>query len=134
MEEQNSQGQNGMICWTELHSRNAGASQRFLAGLFGWQMKRSPMNGEYTLITIQTPGGNTEIGGIMQMNDQYPADEKGHWLPYISVANVEDICGRAISLGGQINHNPTEIPGVGRFAIITDPAGCSLAVIAMNKA
>jgi len=51
------------------------------------------------------------------------------WLPYVKVADCDATAAQAAGLGGQVMMAPTDIPNVGRFAVICDPLGAALAVM-----
>jgi len=46
-----------------------------------------------------------------------------HWGVYFGVANVDDTTSKADFLGATILVPGTEIPGIGRFAVIQDLQG-----------
>jgi predicted enzyme related to lactoylglutathione lyase len=52
------------------------------------------------------------------------------WLPYVTVADCDATALRAGQLGGQTLLGATDVPGVGRFAILLDPVGAAFAVMA----
>ena len=49
------------------------------------------------------------------------------WMSYVSVSDVDACAERAKTAGGKVHRAPTDIPGVGRFAIISDPNGATTA-------
>ena len=51
------------------------------------------------------------------------------WVPYVTVADVDALVKKVVSLGGKVHMPPTDIPTVGRFAVIKDPQGATLNVI-----
>jgi hypothetical protein len=52
------------------------------------------------------------------------------WLPYVAVDDCDQAVERAQQLGARaVPMPPTDIPGVGRFAVLLDPFGAALAVI-----
>jgi predicted enzyme related to lactoylglutathione lyase len=51
------------------------------------------------------------------------------WLPYVAVAGCDATADKARALGGQVLSPPTDIPGVGRFAVFADPVGAAIAVL-----
>jgi hypothetical protein len=55
-----------------------------------------------------------------------------HWMIYVTVANCDERAARAGQLGGQICVPPTDIPNVGRFAVIADPQGAAFSLIQMT--
>jgi predicted enzyme related to lactoylglutathione lyase len=70
--------------------------------------------------------GGLDVAGIVL---QPPgATYRPFWLPYIAVSDVEASASQAVSLGGSVLTPPTDIPGLGRFAVLVDPVGASFAV------
>ena len=60
-----------------------------------------------------------------------PADASGtpaHWLVYVGTPNVDATCAQAQGLGARICKAATDIPNVGRFAVLADPQGATFAV------
>ncbi len=117
--------------WSELSTGDPGAAQSFYTSLFGWNAKSeqdAPM--PYTEFQV----GDRSIGGMVEMNPAMAAARvPPHWMPYVMVDDCDAIASRAGSLGGQLLVAPTDIPKVGRFAVFTDPAGASLAVIQLSE-
>jgi predicted enzyme related to lactoylglutathione lyase len=50
------------------------------------------------------------------------------WMAHVQVDDVDATAARATKLGGKVWKDPTDIPTVGRFAVIGDPQGASLSV------
>ena len=63
-----------------------------------------------------------DVAGVMQITEEM-GPVPPHWRVYFGVANVDDITSKADSLGATILVPGTEIPGIGRFAVIQDPQG-----------
>ena len=55
-----------------------------------------------------------------------------HWLPYVHVEDADATAERAKKLGGTITVPPTDIPNVGRFAVITDTQGGTIGILKPN--
>nr|MBA2540470.1 VOC family protein [Deltaproteobacteria bacterium] len=51
------------------------------------------------------------------------------WLPYVAVANTDATAEKAKKLGATIVVPPTDIPNVGRFAVLVDPQGSALGIL-----
>ena len=71
-------------------------------------------------------GSQGPLGGVMTLPEQ--AAKMGappHWMGNVQVANVDATVALAKKLGGKIYKEPSDIPTVGRFAIIADPQGAS---------
>ena len=56
-----------------------------------------------------------------------------HWMVYFGVDDVDATARLAQSLGGRQYVPPTDIPGVGRFAVLSDPQGAAFAVVRFNQ-
>lgn len=106
----------GRFVWHDCMTTDAARSQDYYVKLFGWRIETMPMGGfDYRMIVH----GPTPIGGIVE-EKQIPV---AHWMPYLSVANVDQMAKRIGELGGSVCVPPTDIPNVGRFAVAGDPLG-----------
>jgi hypothetical protein len=64
-----------------------------------------------------------------------PDEAKGmppNWGCYVTVDDIEACCARVRQLGGQVLKPPFEVPTVGSMAVISDPQGAVLSVIAYS--
>jgi predicted enzyme related to lactoylglutathione lyase len=57
-----------------------------------------------------------------------------HWLPYFAVVDCDASADRASENGAAMHVPPTDIPQVGRFAVVRDPQGAAFAIIALRAA
>jgi predicted enzyme related to lactoylglutathione lyase len=55
------------------------------------------------------------------------------WITYIGTPNVDEAARLAASLGATIHKAPTDIPTIGRFAVVQDPQGASFALFTPNR-
>jgi len=113
----------GSFCWNEMLTTNPDASRAFYTEFLGWKTEEIDMGpmGTYTL--FRTAEGS-DVGGMMAMPpDAAAAGAPSHWLSYLSVDDVDESHQRALDLGATGCVPPTDIPGKGRFAVLTDPAG-----------
>src|SRR5690242_19446903 len=74
-------------------------------------------------------GTQGPLGGVMKLPDE-AAKMPPIWMGNVRVADVDASAALAKKLGGKVYKEPTDIPTVGRFAVIADPQG---AVISMFK-
>lgn len=118
----------GAFSWNELMTSDPKAALAFYQSLFGWTTETMPMpDGDYHVLKAD----GTSIGGVMKM----PGLAAGGGMPpawgcYVTVKDVDECAKQATALGGKVLHGPADIPGVGRFAVIGDPQGAWLNVIA----
>jgi predicted enzyme related to lactoylglutathione lyase len=69
--------------------------------------------------------GDRPVAGLCPSN--LGAQPTRRWLSYVEVPDVDRACGLALHMRGKVVTPPTDIPGIGRFAIIADPAGATIA-------
>ena len=115
----------GAFSWCELMSTDPAGATKFYGELFGWKLEAMDMGMPYNVVKV----GDASIGGIMGMPPGAPAGMPPMWVPYVTVADVDALVKKVESLGGQVHMPPTDIPTVGRFAVIADPQGATLNVI-----
>jgi predicted enzyme related to lactoylglutathione lyase len=119
----------GSLCWTELSTRDVEAAKRFYRTVFDWEADtRSYGETSYTEWKL---GGRT-IAGMVEMNDQWPAEVPPHWAVCFAVEDADATAARATELGGKVGVVPTDTP-VGRFAILNDPHGAVFSVIHLAR-
>lgn len=119
----------GSICWTELGTKDVRAAKKFYTELFGWKVSESKSAGgmDYSEIEI----GGRQVGGMYQLTEQM-GNMPSHWISYIAVDDVDKTAERVTELGGKINMPIMDIPHVGRFCVITDPTGATIALITLG--
>jgi predicted enzyme related to lactoylglutathione lyase len=116
------------IVWHDLMTVDLERSKEFYKGLFGWttaQQEMGPM-GSYTVIQHR---GQT-IGGMVATDPQHGLHT--HWFSYLTFDDVDELCTRIGKVGGRVAVEPKGVRGVGRFAILHDPAGGVFSAIQMT--
>ena len=120
----------GAFSWCELLTTDVVGAKKFYQQLLGWSMQDMPMeNGAYTVLKA----GEEEVGGIMTLPPPPPPGTPPHWGAYITVDNVDAVLKKAEELGGKILVPATDIPEVGRFAVLQDPQGAIFSIITYVK-
>lgn len=111
----------GKFLWYELLTSDPKAAASFYADVIGWQARDAEMGGSgYTILSM----GSAPVGGLMAIPDEARGRGIGPcWTGYIAVAEVDAMAARVKAAGGAILRAPDDIPGVGRFAVVTDPQG-----------
>ena len=114
----------GSFCWNELMTTDARSARGFYTTLLRWSPFEMPIGPEavYTVFKV----GDQSAAGMMEMKGQPP-----HWLSYLSVADCDMAAATAQKLGATVLVPPTDVPKTGRFAIIQDPTGAHLGIIAL---
>jgi predicted enzyme related to lactoylglutathione lyase len=110
----------GRFHWNELNTRDADAAKRFLEATLGWTFESMPMpNGTYWVASA----GDNAVAGIFDTKAVPGPAIPEHWLPYISVDDIDARCRKAKEAGATIIREPFDVPGVGRIAILKQPGG-----------
>jgi predicted enzyme related to lactoylglutathione lyase len=119
----------GSYCWSELTVRDVESAKAFYGATFGWEGETRPF-GPTTYTEWRNPGG-PRIGGMLQMNEQWPIEVAPHWMVYFAVADCDATAESAERLGGTVSVLPNDIP-TGRFCVLGDPHGGYFSVIRLN--
>ncbi len=116
------QPQVGRFVWHDLMTTDVEKAQKYYADLLGWTYKEFDMGpgGMYSMIHA----GGTEWGGFMPLDPAHGLPS--HWISYVAVADVDAATAKAQELGGKVPVPGTDIPSVGRFAVIESPTGAYL--------
>jgi uncharacterized protein len=107
--------------WYDVMTTDVDAAEKFYSAVMGWTTADSGMPGAvYKLVS----NGGIQVGGIMPIPEDAKAmGAKPAWMGYIGVADVDEYAKKVKAAGGMIHREPTDIPGVGRFAVAADPHG-----------
>ena len=112
----------GRFVWHELMTTDTDAAAAFYSKVVPWKTQDSGMPA-YTLWM----SGKTQVGGLTGL----PADgaeAPPHWIIYIATPDVDGTVAQAERLGGKVLKGTTDIPNMGRYAVLADPQGATFAV------
>ena len=129
----------GTMSWNELAARDVAKAQSFYAEVLGWRYEDAPGPFDYQLIMMDTKIDeqpymfDTFNGGMMLMDDTWPAEMPSHWMVYFTVDNVDDLVGSVAGLGGEVAVPAFDTPN-GRIAVIKDSQGAVFSIIAPSQA
>jgi predicted enzyme related to lactoylglutathione lyase len=112
------------LSWNELDTRDPDRAVAFYTDVFGWQADVHTGEMPYTEWMLD----GEHLGGMMPMPPMVPAEVPSYWLTYFAVADTDATLARLQELGGAVMVPPMDID-VGRFAVVSDPAGAVFAVM-----
>ena len=114
----------GEWVWNELWTRDSSKALAFYEGAFGFTHDIMDMGpgGTYTLLIKD----GVHRGGMARSVNQNAASM---WLPYVEVGDCDATAAIAGKNGGQLLSAPSDVPGVGRIAIVADPLGVAVAML-----
>jgi hypothetical protein len=101
-------GDTGRIVWHNLLTTDVEQAKQFYADLMGWD-------------------GSLHGGVVEAFEGMRPS-----WLAYVRVDDADSAAERATLAGGRIVAGPDDIPEVGRYVVIADPAGAVIAGFASD--
>lgn len=119
-------GEPNTLCWNELATTDTAAAGKFFEGLLGWRSDVQLL-GEVSY-TMFMRDGTVAAGGMMQIGPDW-RPVPSHWLVYFAVTDCDASAASARELGAYVTAPPSDIPGVGRFAVLEDPQGAGFAII-----
>ena len=113
--------------WYELLTNDADAAATFYGAVIGWQARDAGQAGmDYRILGLQ----GSDVGGLMAMPDTARRNGmRPNWYGYISVPDVDASVARIVAAGGEPWMPATDIPGVGRIAMVRDPQGATVYVM-----
>jgi predicted enzyme related to lactoylglutathione lyase len=120
----------GRFIWYELITPDTSGAKRFYGDVVGWTAQDMPMpDGGAEPYSILSANGNG-VAGMMNLGEPMKAEGMPpNWTGYVCVDDCDAAAAKAKSLGGAVLREPLDIPGIGRFAIIADPAGAVVAIM-----
>ncbi len=113
--------------WYELMASDHNAAFEFYSQVLGWTKAQNPFAGpEYTIVNA----GPHNVGGLMTLPaEACAAGAKPCWMAYLGVDDIDATIARVTKTGGKLVREPADIPGIGRWAIVTDPHGAHMIVM-----
>ncbi len=118
----------GDFIWYELITSDQAGAKEFYDAVVGWTIgEPAPEFNGYRMIG-RSDGG--QAGGVLPLTD----DMREHganpiWLAYISVEDVDATVRSIEEAGGKALMPPTDLPNVGRIAMVADPQGAPFYVM-----
>src|SRR5271156_6923315 len=108
----------GKFGWYELMTSDTKAAGKFYSDVVGWSTQEMPgADGmPYTIFNL----GNVGIAGMLNI--------PGHvaWVGYITVDDVDAHIEKIVEAGGILWKPATDVPGMLRFAVMSDPQGAAI--------
>ena len=110
----------GSFVWHELMTTDTESASAFFGKVAGWKTQGWAVDPGYKMFMRE----NRQIAGLMALPDEAKAmGTPPCWMTYIGTPDVDATSRQAVTLGGTVHKPASEIPTVGRFAILGDPQG-----------
>lgn len=116
----------GRFVWYDLLTSEPEAARDFYREVVGWGLE--PFEGGATPYFMWTADG-TPMGGVGELPAELAAEGvPPHWMAHAGVDDLDEAVASVRKLGGSVRKPPSEIPEVGRFAVVVDPQGATLSL------
>ncbi len=111
----------GKFVWYEYIGNDLPAASEFYAKVVGWNIKDAGMASFPYMIAS---AGDYGVAGLTTIPDDAKAmGAPPCWTGYIWVPDVDAALPKLKAAGGKLHKGPQDIPGIGRFALVSDPYG-----------
>ena len=118
----------GSFVWYDLATTDPVAAVEFYKHVVGWGSQA--FGPEYTVFT----GEQGPVGGATTQTERAKkAGAPPGWVSSVRVADVDASVATAKKLGGRVLREPSDYPNVGRLALIADPQGAPINVLAPQQ-
>jgi hypothetical protein len=120
----------GSVCWTELATTDTARAAAFYTALFGWGTTTVDVGPvRYT----EFLAGERPVAGMQRITEDW-GPIAPHWLVFFAVDDCDGTAAHVKALGGDVKMPPTDLPRMGRFAVLSDPQGASFAIFQLGAA
>jgi hypothetical protein len=113
----------GRFVWHDLMTTDVARARAYYSELLGWTYDEVEVQGYGKYPMIRASGQNW--GGIVAVDEGKAIPS--HWISYCTVSDVDAAVAKATGLGGRVYVDGEDIPEVGRFAVISDGQGATIA-------
>jgi len=115
----------GKFGWYELMTSDVAAAGKFYSSVVGWTTKDvGTADMAYTTFNV----GDSGVAGMLNL-PQHIA-----WVGYIHVDDVDAHVEKIVEAGGKVWKPATDVPGMLRFAVMSDPQGAAIVIFTSNPA
>jgi predicted enzyme related to lactoylglutathione lyase len=111
--------------WYELMTTDTAAAGKFYSSVIGWNTKEMGVPGmPYTIFNV----GDSGVAGMLTVPAEAAMGAGPSWIGYILVDDTDAYVAKITQAGGRLCKEPTDVPGMLRFAVVTDPQGAAFVV------
>ncbi|UVJ39076.1 VOC family protein [Arthrobacter sp. CJ23] len=114
----------GTMAWNEVQTSDVPTAVAFYEAVTGCSSSTAPAGDveEYTSLLVD----GEPVAGVMKLpGEGLPP----FWMTYFNVADVDAAVAQAVGLGSHVIAPAFDVPGIGRFAVLMDPAGAAFSIM-----
>jgi hypothetical protein len=106
--------------WYELMTSDLKAAEAFYKDVVGWTPESWPGDFPYVIMKV----GDRGVTGLMTIPEEARAmGQPPAWLGYVYAKDADAATEAIRKAGGTVHREPSDIPEVGRFSVVSDPQG-----------
>jgi predicted enzyme related to lactoylglutathione lyase len=117
----------GTLIWNQCQTSDPARAAEFYEAVFGYEIDEVPVGGVGLPFRVLKVGGRG-VAGVREPVAQ-AGDVPAHWSTVFAVADTDETVARATEPGGTALMEPTDLPDIGRIAVLQDPAGAVFQVL-----
>jgi uncharacterized protein len=117
--------------WHELNTWEPENALAFYGRTLGWQFESSTLPDGASYWIARKDG--KPVGGIFELTAPDYAGVPSHWMTYMSVGDINKAETDTTKAGGEVMRPNTQVPGVGKLAVVTDSSGALIGLIEPDK-
>ena len=124
----------GKFIFVELVTPDVAAARTFYGSLFGWtfrDVQGGGNGGEGRYVEALLDGD--PVAGMVQRPIRASERRGPAWLSFVAVTDVDAARKAAQANGGKSLYEPHDVPGLGRLAVLGDPQGAVIGVLASSS-
>ncbi len=110
----------GKVVWHDLVTPDVDKAKAFYGGLLGWTFE--DLSSGYSLASHN----GRFVAGIARLDR---AGRASHWLPLVSVLDIDGVRNQVADRGGETVLQPFEMADRGRIAVFKDPQGAAFGIV-----
>ena len=116
----------GKFAWYELMTNDTQSAGKFYSDVVGWTTHEMPSTEGQSYTTFNI--GDVGMAGMLTI--------PGHvaWVGYIAVDDVDAHIEKIVEAGGKLWKPATDVPGMLRFAVMSDPQGAAIGIFTADPA
>lgn len=116
--------------WYELITSDLDAAEAFYTKVVGWEPE-SWSGPDMRYVIVKPKGSERGVGGLMTIPDEAAKmGARPMWLGYIHTKDVDAATAGLTKAGGTVQREPSDIPEIGRFSVVSDPQGATFMLMA----
>lgn len=118
----------GGIHWRELRTHDTAAARAFYGALWGWRFVEAPSPDADGHEAWWIEAAGRRLGALRH------AGQPSSWLTFVTMEDVAATAARMHAAGGAVTLGPSPLDGLGTHAVLQDPEGATLAIVAWDNA